>query len=106
MCSSDLDWGVFPVLTAYFAQTHTLRWDAVAAAAFAGLASHAQRILSTQVRNVRRRVAAVTGTMVLTNGTEVTLDARALTSASERALKALAGAMIALAGALLLVHAV
>src|SRR5207253_11441186 len=44
------------------------RWDAVAAAAFAVLASHAQRVLSTQVRDVRRRIAAVKGTILLRDG--------------------------------------
>jgi hypothetical protein len=100
-----LDWGAFPVLTAYFAQTHTLRWDAVAAAVFAAFASYAQRILSTQVRNVRRRVAAVVGTIVRRDGGEEPLDARTLTAAAERTLKALAASMVALAGALLLSHA-
>ncbi len=99
-----LAWGAFPTLTAYFAQAHSLRWPAVAAAAFAALASHAQRILSTQVRDVRRRVASVTGTVVRRDGTTEPLDAGSLTRAPERALQVLAAAVVALAGALLLVH--
>jgi hypothetical protein len=47
-------WGAFPVLTAYFASAERLRAEAFAAAAFAFLASLAQRTLSTQVRQARR----------------------------------------------------
>ena len=101
-----LDWGAFPALTAYFAQTHTVRWDAVAAAAFAVLASHAQRVLSTQVRDVRRRIAAVKGTILLRDGRVEPLDADALTAPAERALKTLAAALVALAAAMLLYHVV
>jgi hypothetical protein len=101
-----LDWGAFPVVTAYFAQTHTVRWDAAAAAAFAALASYAQRVLSTQVRDVRRRVVAVTGTILLRDGRIESLDAHALTAPAERALKTLAASLAALAGALLLLHVV
>jgi hypothetical protein len=101
-----LDWGAFPALTAYFAQTHVVRWDALAAAGFAALASYAQRVLSTQVRDVRRRVSAVTGTILLRDGRVERLDAHALTAAPERALKTLAAALVALAGAMLLFHVV
>jgi hypothetical protein len=54
-----LAWGAFPVLTASFASAERLRWDAVAAAAFAVLLSAAQRVLSTQVRTARRTAGAV-----------------------------------------------
>jgi hypothetical protein len=47
-------WGAFPVLTAYFAQSETLRLEALLAAAFATTLSLAQRTLSTVVRSVRR----------------------------------------------------
>jgi hypothetical protein len=49
-----LAWGVFPVLTAYFASAERLRAEAFAAAGFAFLASLAQRTLSRQVRLARR----------------------------------------------------
>jgi hypothetical protein len=49
-------WGAFPVLTAYFASAERLRVEAIAAAAFAFLASLAQRRLSTEVRAARRQV--------------------------------------------------
>jgi hypothetical protein len=50
-----LTWGAFPVLTAYLACAERLRVSALAAAAFAALLSHAQRRLSTPVRELRRR---------------------------------------------------
>jgi hypothetical protein len=80
-----LAWGAFPVLTAYFAAAERLRGEALAAAAFAVLASLAQRTLSTQVRHARRSVG----------------DPAAARPA-EVALKLLAAALPLLAGALLL----
>jgi hypothetical protein len=84
-------WGAFPVLTAYFASAERIRGEAVAAAAFAFLASLAQRRLSTEVRRVRR-------------GGEPPADAELRLGAPEAALRLLAAAMPALAGALLLMR--
>jgi hypothetical protein len=84
-------WGAFPVLTAYFASAERIRGEAVAAAAFAFLASLAQRRLSTEVRRVRR-------------GGEAPADAELSLRAPEAALRLLAAAMPALAGALLLMR--
>jgi hypothetical protein len=95
-------WGAFPVLTAYFASAHRLRGEAAAAAVFAFLTSLAQRRLSTQVRFVRRRVAAVEGRLTLTDGEIRVVDAELLARAPDVALKLFAAAMPALAGALLL----
>jgi hypothetical protein len=50
-------WGAFPVLTGYFAPAENLRAAAFAAAAFAFVASLAQRTLSTAVRAARRGAA-------------------------------------------------
>ncbi|MDX6486109.1 MAG: hypothetical protein QOF43_1262 [Gaiellaceae bacterium] len=79
-----LAWGGFPVLTAYFASAQRLRGEAALAAAFAVLASLAQRTLSTQVRAARRQAG----------------DAEAARPA-ETALKLLAAALPLLAVALL-----
>ena len=98
-------WGAFPVLTAYFASARTLRREALAAAAFAFLASWAQRRLSTQVRLVRRRLAGVEGEARLLDGETLPVDAGLLADAPEAALKALAAALVLLAGALLLARA-
>src|SRR5207245_4017251 len=76
-------WGAFPVLTGYFVEAQTLRFEAVAAALFALAASAAQRVLSTPVRRARREDATIEGTAAL-----------------EHALRLLCVAMVALAVAL------
>jgi hypothetical protein len=78
--------------------------EAVAAALFAALLSWAQRILSTPVRNVRRRVASVAGTVSYRDGREERIDASSLMGAPETALRVLAAANVALAIALVLRH--
>ena len=96
-----LAWGAFPVLTAYFAQTGTLRVEAILAAAACAAISAAQRALSTPVRRLRRSVREVRGELVLDDGTKQTLDRAALRSAPEGALRWLSLAMPLLASALL-----
>jgi hypothetical protein len=93
-------WGAFPLVTAYFASAERITVEALLAGAFAALLSHAQRLLSTPVREVRRRVAAVTGTIVRDDGSSSSIDAETLTGAPEQALRALAAAVVALASAL------
>ena len=95
-----LAWGAFPIATAYFASAETIRAEAVFAAAFAALLSHAQRVLSTQVREVRRRAASVGGTIVLGDGRSRPIDRDAMIAAPEQALRVLAAAVVALAVAL------
>ena len=63
-----LAWGAFPVLTAAFAQTADVRVAAVVAAAACALLSAAQRVLSTPVRDLRRRAAEVQGSIVDRDG--------------------------------------
>ena len=63
-----LAWGAFPLLTGYFACAGTITWTALLAAAYATLTSYVQRVLSTPVRHLRRRVAAVGGTIELRDG--------------------------------------
>ena len=99
-----LAWGAFPLLTAYIAQAETVSWEALLAAAFATLLSLAQRLLSTQVRHVRRRVAHVTGELELRDGSREPITAATLAAAPEAALKALAAATVALAVALLVLR--
>jgi hypothetical protein len=95
-----LAWGAFPLLTAYFASAERITAEAVLAAAFAALLSHAQRALSTPVRDIRRRVAAVSGTIVGHDGSTRAIDVETLTRPEEQALRALAAAVVALAAAL------
>ena len=99
-----LAWGAFPVLTAFFASAEEIRIEAVVAAAAAALLSHAQRRLSTQVRDVRRRAASVTGRIEWQDGRDDPLDANALTRIPEQALQALTAAVVLLALALVLMR--
>ena len=96
-----LGWGSFPVLTAYVGAAETLRPEALLAGVFAACLSLAQRHLSTQVRNVRRRASAVSGTISYRDGREEPIAAETLTCAPEAALRALTFAVIALAATLL-----
>jgi hypothetical protein len=99
-----LAWGVFPLLTGYFACAGTITWVALLAAGYSGLTSYTQRVLSTPVRHARRRVAAAHGTLELRNGTEEPITHEFLYGAQERALKLLAAAHVCLASALLVLR--
>lgn len=99
-----LAWGGFPLLTAYFAQTGSIRADAVLGAAFASLVSFAQRRLSTQVRDVRRRVVSVSGRVERRDGSDEPVTRETLLAAPEAALRALALACVALAVGLLVMR--
>jgi hypothetical protein len=100
----SLAWGSFPLLTGYFAAAETIRVEALFAAAFAGLLSHAQRQLSTPVRLVRRRARNVSGVIELTDGSSLEITSETLTVEIERALQALAAAAVSLAVALVLLR--
>ncbi len=95
-----LDWGAFPLLTAYFACAGRLSGEALAAAAFAALCSYAQRRLSSPVRRLRRKVAAVSGVLELEDGRREPVTHETLLAGNEAALRALTAALIALAVAL------
>jgi hypothetical protein len=99
-----LSWGAFPLLTGYFACAGTITWVALLAAGYAALTSYVQRVLSTPVRHLRRRVVAVTGTAELTDGAQEPITSELLYGTQERALKLLAAANICLAGALLVLR--
>jgi hypothetical protein len=96
-----LGWGAFPALTAYFAQTGTIRVEAVLVAAGCAAISAAQRVLSTPVRRLRRTVASVSGELVTTEGAHEPLDASSLRRAPEGALRWLSAAVPLLALGLL-----
>jgi hypothetical protein len=81
-----LAWGALPLLATYFAAAETIRVEAVVAAGAAALLSHAQRVLSTPVRRMRRQEGTLSG------------DGREL----ERALQLLSAATVGLAVALVL----
>jgi hypothetical protein len=92
-----LAWGGFPALTGAFAQNGRLSVAAVLVAAACVAISAAQRALSTPVRHLRRRVAAVEGTITWRDGTAEVLGAEAIRAAPEAALKLFSLAMPLLA---------
>jgi len=83
-----LAWGAFPLLAAYFVTAETLTAEALLAATFALLSSLAQRALSTDVRDIRRRGLGDVATL----------------KAPETALRLLSLAMISLAAALVVLR--
>jgi hypothetical protein len=95
-----LAWGAFPVVTAYVAQTGSVRADAAFAAAWATLLSLAQRRLSHTARRLRRDATDVEGRVVLRDGESVPLSRAALLETPEAALRLLAAATVVLAAAL------
>ena len=95
-------WGGFPALTGAFAQDGRLEAEAVLVAGACVAISAAQRVLSTPVRRLRRRVVTVEGTMTLRDGTTEPIGAEVIRSAPETALKLLALAMPLLATALVI----
>jgi hypothetical protein len=99
-----LGWGAFPLLTGFFAAAETLSGTAFAGAAFAFSSSLAQRVLSTQVRDVRRRVVRVTGRVERTDGTSELINADCLIGPQELALRMLSAAIVALAVASLMMR--
>jgi heme O synthase-like polyprenyltransferase len=99
-----LAWGAFPLLTGYFACAGTIGWVALLAAAFAALTSYVQRVLSTPVRHLRRRVAAVSGALELRDGTSEPLTADHLFATQELSLQLLAAAHVCLAAALIVLR--
>jgi hypothetical protein len=100
-----LDWGAFPLLTAYFVCAGEIRFEALLAALFAALTSYAQRRLSSPVRRLRREVAAVSGTVELADGSREPITRETLILGNEAALRAFALAMVALAVALAILRA-
>ncbi|HZO61735.1 MAG TPA: hypothetical protein VFB35_02020 [Gaiellaceae bacterium] len=100
-----LDWGAFPLLTTYFACAGRIRWEAVLAAGFAALTAYGQRRLSSPVRRLRRRVASVSGSVVLADGTREPLTRETLIAGNEAALRAFALAHVVLAVALVVLRA-
>jgi hypothetical protein len=99
-----LAWGAFPLLTGFFAAAEELDAAAIFGAAFAFALSLAQRRLSSRVRDVRRRVSRVTGTVERRDGSLQELTAADLMDAEEGALRVLAAAVVALAAALVMMR--
>jgi hypothetical protein len=94
-----LAWGGFPALTGAFAQDGRTHASAILVAGACVAISAAQRVLSTPVRRLRRRVATVEGTITLRDGTTEPMGAEVIKTAPEAALKLLSLAMPLLAAA-------
>jgi hypothetical protein len=99
-----LAWGSLPLLTGYFAVAESFRFEAFLAAGFAFGLSLAQRHLSTRVREVRRRVLRVTGSVEHRDGTIEPITTETMILAEETALRALTAAVVALAMALVIMR--
>jgi heme O synthase-like polyprenyltransferase len=95
-----LAWGGFPVLCGYAAVAGEVQGVAVLAAVFAVLVSLAQRVLSSHVRYLRRRVIAVRGELEHTDASSEPLDARRLIAPAETGLRLLSLATVVLAATL------
>jgi hypothetical protein len=93
-------WGAFPALTGYVAEAGRLDVAPVVAAAAAMALSAGQRHLSTPARMLRRRTAAVTGSITMTDGSVAELDARRLREPLERALRSFSWGVVLFAAAL------
>lgn len=100
-----LAWGAFPLLTAYWASGERLQPAAVAAAAAAFALSLGQRTLSSRVRDIRRRVRNIEGSITYTDSATEAIDRRWALVADERALTLLALAAVTLSVAVLLSRA-
>jgi hypothetical protein len=90
-------WGAFPALTGFFAQTARITLPAALVASACAALSAAQRVLSTPVRKLRRRVSSVSGEVTLRDGVRERLGAADLRQAPEGALRFLWVAMVLLA---------
>jgi hypothetical protein len=99
-----LAWGGFPALCGYAAVSGEITVVALLGATFAVLLSLAQRTLSSHVRYVRRKVAAVHGELELRKGGSEPIDVRRLTAPAEIALRLLTASTIALAATLVAVR--
>ena len=80
-------WGAFPALTASYANALEIRPEGILVAAGCFALSHAQRTLSTPVRDLRRRTARVEGSIERIDGSVEPLDSSSLRTAPESALR-------------------
>lgn len=95
-------WGAFPALTGYWINALEFRLPGVLVAAACFALSLAQRRLSTQVRELRRRTLSVSGEQQLADGTTIELDAARLAAPFDDALRACALALTLLATGLVI----
>jgi hypothetical protein len=99
-----LAWGAFPLVTAYFAAAEQLDAVVAAGAVYAFFLSRTQRLLSTPVRDVRRRVTRVEGRIDRRDGSSEPVTAQLLLRGNEGGLRALALATVAVGAALVIMR--
>jgi hypothetical protein len=95
-----LAWGAFPAFTGYFVNAEKVALPGVLIAMGALMLSVAQRRLSVQARELRRRTAALEGTRTLHDGSAERLSLSQLLAPLDGALAALSLAMVLTACAL------
>ena len=100
-----LAWGVFPFLTAYWASAEELAPSAAAGAAAVFAFSLAQRIISTRVRTIRRRVRRIEGMITYSDGSSEEIGHPWALAPHERALMLMAISVVTLSVATLLLRA-
>ena len=94
-------WGVFPFLVSYFAQGVEWSWALIPVGVFVYATAAAQRVLSTQARFMRRKVAQLTGQYVAEDGSGAEITREWVIFPAERALALLSLAMVMLAAGLM-----
>ena len=97
-------WGAGPAITAYWANAESRGVAGVLVALACFALSVAQRALSTPVRTLRRRTAALTGQQTLADGTVIELSSAQLAAPLDAALRALSIALVLLATGLVIVR--
>jgi hypothetical protein len=97
-------WGAFPALTGYWVNALSLDLAGVLVAGACWALSVAQRRLSTPVRELRRRTAAVEGHQRMTDGRVFELSAATLAAPLDGALRALSLAVPLLAAGALAIR--
>lgn len=95
-------WGAFPLLTSYAAQSGSVSVGSMVFAVAAGVITYVQRILSTRVRYLRRKVVGASGRLVDYEGAETILTREWLAQDHERVLAFLSITMPIIAIGLLL----
>lgn len=88
-----LFWGAFPFLTAYWVMGESLTWPALPGAASCFAVARLQRILSTEARTWRRRIATVEGEATFQDGGKQRLTRETLLASPEGGLRALCAAV-------------
>lgn len=86
-------WGAFPLLTSYVAQSGGVSIGSIVVAAAAAAITLIQRILSTRVRYLRRKVVSAGGHLVEAGGAETVFSREWLVQDHERVLVLLSIAM-------------